>query len=63
MLEPKRRSEIGAPIVQTKKDAADKWCKNASEHTAKYGGKPWNYRLIPHDTISENMAIDHLGQA
>jgi type III restriction enzyme len=62
MLEPKRRSEVEDPIVRAKKDAAEKWCSNASNHASKHGGKTWNYKLIPHDTISENVTIDHLGQ-
>ena len=32
-----------------KRDAAVKWCKQASDHAATYGGKPWEYLLIPHD--------------
>ncbi len=61
MLEPKRRSELADEIVVAKKDTAEKWCKNASDYAAKNSGKPWVYRLIPHDTISGNMSIDNLG--
>lgn len=61
MLEPKKRSAMEDADVLAKKEAAEKWCKNASNHTKKHGGKPWNYRLIPHDAISENMSISHLG--
>ncbi|MBN2683680.1 MAG: DEAD/DEAH box helicase family protein [Pontiellaceae bacterium] len=60
MLEPKSRKEVDNPVVLAKKDAAVEWCKNASTHTASYGGKPWIYLLIPHDEISENMDIKGL---
>jgi type III restriction enzyme len=62
MLEPKAKNMMSDPDVLAKKEAAEKWCKNASNHTAKHGGKPWHYRLIPHDTIAENMSIDMLGK-
>ncbi len=62
MLEPKARNNMTDPDVLAKKDAAEKWCKNASDHTAKHDGKPWHYRLIPHDTIAENMSIEILGK-
>lgn len=62
MLEPKARNKMAAVDVLAKEDAAEKWCKNATDYAVKHGGKPWFYRLIPHDTISENMSIDHLGK-
>jgi type III restriction enzyme len=62
MLEPKSRNNMTDPDVLAKKDAAEKWCKNATDHTTKHGGKPWHYRLIPHDTIAENMSLDMLGK-
>ena len=43
--------------VLAKKDAAVKWCQQASDHAATYGGKPWKYALIPHDAIAENMTL------
>jgi len=48
------------PEVLAKKEAAEKWCKNASDHTANHGGKPWVYVLISHDRIAENMSIEGL---
>jgi type III restriction enzyme len=60
MLEPKKRTELEDPIVIAKKEAAVKWCANASDHTASYGGKPWRYVLIPHDEIVENMTLEGL---
>ncbi|MCM8621920.1 MAG: hypothetical protein NFW16_09330 [Candidatus Accumulibacter sp.] len=58
MLEPKKRTELEEPMVIAKKEAAARWCANASEHAASYGGKPWRYVLIPHDAIAENITLE-----
>jgi type III restriction enzyme len=60
MLEPKARNELDDSEVLAKKAAAEEWCRHASEHTATYGGKPWQYALIAHDVIFENMTINGL---
>jgi type III restriction enzyme len=60
MLEPKMRKEMEDSEVLAKKDAAVRWCKNASDHNAKHGGKRWKYLLIPHDAIAENMTLKGL---
>lgn len=57
MLEPKARNDLGTPEVLAKKEAALRWCQNASNHAKTYGGKSWIYVLIPHDVIAENMSI------
>ena len=57
MLEPKAKNEMDDPIVRAKAEAAVNWCRNASEHTARHGGKPWRYALIPHDAIAENRTL------
>lgn len=62
MLEPKAKNQMEDPDVLSKKDAAISWCKNASDHTAKHGGKPWIYALISHHLIAENMTIEQLGK-
>ena len=60
MLEPKAKSEMTDDDVIAKKDAAVKWCKQASDHAKTYKGKPWKYLLIPHDAILDNMTIEFL---
>jgi type III restriction enzyme len=60
MLEPKMRKELDDPVVLAKKEAAIKWCRNASEHAASFSGKPWRYVLVPHDAIAENLTLDGL---
>lgn len=62
MLEPKKRTELADPVVIAKKNAAVKWCVNASNHAASYDGKPWRYVLIPHDGIADNMTLSGLVQ-
>ena len=57
MLEPKASNQLNDPIVLAKKDSAVKWCANASDHAATYGGKPWRYVLIPHDEIADNITL------
>lgn len=48
------------PVVLAKKEAAVKWCANASDHARTCGGKPWRYVLIPHNEIVENMTLEAL---
>lgn len=57
MFEPKDKNEMQDGEVLAKKAAAVKWCKHASDHAKSYGGKPWQYVLVPHDVIAENMTI------
>jgi len=62
MLEPKARNEIDNPQVLAKKDVAVQWCQNASDYMLNHGGKPWQYVLIPHDAIAENMTLKGLSE-
>jgi type III restriction enzyme len=57
MLEPKAANQMADAEVLAKRDAAVKWCKQASDYAASYGGKAWQYLLIPHDAIAENMTL------
>ncbi len=60
MLEPKMATQMQDKDVLAKRDVAIQWCGWASEHARSYGGKPWQYALIPHDAIAENMTLDFL---
>ncbi len=62
MLEPKRADDMQDAEVLAKQDAAVKWCKLASEHAAAYDGKRWQYVLVPHNAILENMALEWLAK-
>ena len=37
--------------VLMKKQAAEEYCRNATEYNSENEGKPWKYILIPHDKI------------
>lgn len=60
MLEVKARNEVDDSIVLAKRDAAEQWCRHATEYSVKHGGKPWRYGLIAHDLIADNMSVDAL---
>ena len=62
MLEPKASNQMEDEIVLAKKEAAIKWCKNASDYAGANGGKPWRYVLIPHTAIAVNMTLDGLSK-
>ena len=60
MLEPKASNQMEDPVVLAKRDAAVKWCANASAYSAQTGGKPWKYALMPHTAIAQNMTLEGL---
>ncbi len=60
LCEPKRASDMNDDEVRAKAKAAVVWCKNATEHELKHGGKPWAYLLIPHDAIADNKTLQGL---
>ena len=60
LLESKADSEMDNTKVVAKRDAAVKWCSQASAHAKTYDGKPWKYVLIPHDIVLENMTLEAL---
>jgi len=60
MCETKARNEMETTEVLAKKEAALKWCVQASDHAQTYNGKPWKYLLVPHDAIAENMSMSGL---
>lgn len=60
LLEPKARKDMDDTEVLAKKDAAVRWCRQATQHNLNNGGKPWKYALIPHDAIAENMTLKGL---
>lgn len=60
MLEPKAAKEMEDDEVQAKRDAGVKWCALATEYAQETGEKSWQYALIPHDAIKDNMSIEGL---
>ena len=57
LCEPKQASEMEDKVVLAKADAAITWCKHATTHATENGGKPWQYLLIPHDMVLDNMTL------
>jgi type III restriction enzyme len=55
MLELKMRKDMENSEVVAKREAALSWCKQATDHAIRNGGKSWKYLLIPHDRTAENM--------
>jgi type III restriction enzyme len=53
MAETKARTDMKAPDVLAKSEAAAQWCKHASGYAATIGSKPWKYLLIPHDEVQD----------
>jgi type III restriction enzyme len=60
LCEAKSAAEMTDKEVQAKAKAALEWCKNATAHEQKHGGKPWLYLLVPHDIISDNKTLQGL---
>jgi type III restriction enzyme len=57
MVETKARIDMALPEVLAKKESAVRWCVHASDYARTYDGKPWQYLLLPHDVVSENMTL------
>lgn len=60
MVETKAANELSSEDVLLKKQAAEEFCRYASEYTAENGGKPWKYILLPHDTVERTASFDYL---
>lgn len=60
MVETKAAVNISNEEVQQKKQAAEEYCRHASEFTAENGGKPWRYILLPHDIIDRTANFEYL---
>ncbi|MGC8560068.1 MAG: DEAD/DEAH box helicase family protein [Phycisphaerae bacterium] len=60
ICEIKRSDEMDDAVVQQKAAAAREWCRAASEHARENHGKPWEYLLIPHDRVQEQMTFSGL---
>jgi type III restriction enzyme len=58
MLEPKAANEMDDDEVKAKLDVGVKWCALATQYARETGEKSWEYGLIPHDAIKDNMTIE-----
>jgi type III restriction enzyme len=60
MIETKAANNVNDADVQAKKQAAEKYCKHASDYTAQHDGKAWQYILLPHTDVSRTNSFDYL---
>jgi type III restriction enzyme len=60
MIEVKRADQLEHPEVLQKSKAAIEWCKQATDHEKRHGGKPWRYLMVPHDAINEGVSLKGL---
>jgi type III restriction enzyme len=60
LVEVKAANQVDTGEVQSKKQAAESYCKYATEYNLKHGKKPWKYVIVPHDTIQPNFSFSHL---
>lgn len=60
MVETKRADEVYNEDVLAKKKAAEEYCRNATEYTAKNDGKPWKYVIVAHDKVSRSSSFEYV---
>ena len=60
LVEIKKEQDLDDTEVLEKAKAAFQYCKHASEHNLKNGGKHWKYILIPHSEVLPNMSLGYL---
>lgn len=60
LTEIKADNQMTNGEVMEKAKAALQYCKHATEHNLKNGGKEWKYLLIPHSEVLPNMSLGFL---
>ncbi len=60
MVETKAANELNNEEVIMKKQAAEEYCRNATEYNSENGGKPWKYVLIPHDKVERTSTFEFM---
>ena len=62
MCEPKASNKMRDADVLEKQEAAEEYCRAASEFNTENGGKPWKYVLISHDEIRPQSSFTYLAK-
>lgn len=62
MCEPKASKNMKDADVLEKKEAAEEYCRAATEFNSENGGKPWKYLLISHDEIRLQSSFAYLAK-
>jgi type III restriction enzyme len=57
MIEVKRSDQIKDVTVLAKKEAAMRYCKDATDYTKINGGKEWKYLTVPHNEVSRTSSV------
>ncbi len=60
MVETKAAKDVSSEEVLLKKQAAEEYCRHATEYTTENGGKPWKYVLMTHDTVDRSASFKFL---
>lgn len=60
MCETKAEKDVNDNDVLAKAEAAKEFCRRATEFTAKNGGKPWRYVLIPHTLVNRSYTFNYI---
>lgn len=60
MIEVKRADQLEEETVLAKKNAAERFCKYATEFTTANQGKQWKYIILPHDNITRTVNLSYL---
>lgn len=60
MCETKAEKDMDDADVLSKAEAAREFCRRATEFTAKNGGKPWLYVIIPHTLVDRSYSFNYI---
>lgn len=60
IVETKAEDQMTAKDVTAKRNAANRWCAEATKYEQSVGGKPWKYVLIPHTELVADRSWDKL---
>lgn len=60
LTEIKADNQLTSDDVLEKAKAAVQYCRHATEHNLKNGGKTWKYLLIPHSEVLHNTSLGYL---
>lgn len=57
MVETKAAKEVDSKEVRAKAKAAREYCRAVTEWNAEHNGKPWEYDVVPHDSVRVNFTF------
>ena len=57
MVETKAAKEVDSEEVRAKAKAAREYCRAVTEWNADHNGKPWEYDVVPHDSVRLNFTF------